>query len=168
MAPASMTESPIAVTCRPETLQGGGDAEGGGGGEAVIAGPAADGDPCARAAVLTRSPWRIWFSMPDGPEGAWNMPYPAVQVTARAAAAHSTGRARTGERRAAETALPSALPTVRQVARKPFRRTGSSSHFHEAAANVIAMAASTAHAQGAPRPGPAIAAAIAITGQCHR
>src|SRR5208283_1567782 len=114
MAPASMTESPIAVTCRPETLQDAGDAEGGGEGEPVTAGPAADGDPCTRAAMLTRSPWRICFSMPDGPEGAWNTPYPAVQVIARAAAAHNTGRARTGERRAAGTALPSALPTVRQ------------------------------------------------------
>ena len=106
--------------------------------------------------------------MPDGPEGPWSTPYPAVQVIARAAAAHDTGRARAGECRAAATALLSALPTVRQVARKPFRKMGSSSHFHEAAASVIAIATSTAHAQGAARPDPVIAAVIAITGQCHR
>ena len=157
-----MTESPIAVTCVPTTLHWVGEGEG------VAAGPEGSCDACARVAALSRSPLMICFSMPDGPEGEWKTPYPAVQVTVRAAAADNTGRARTGERQAAVAELPSARQTVRQVARKPFRRTGSSSHFQVAAASVIAMAASTAQSQGAAGPGPVIAAAIAMTGQCHR
>jgi starvation-inducible outer membrane lipoprotein len=108
----------------------------------------------------------ICFSMPDGLEDAWKTPYAAVQVTVRATAAHNTGTARTGDRPAAE--LPSARQTAQQVARRPLRRIGCSIHFQEAAARVIAVAASAAPSQGAPGRGPVIAAAIAMTGQCHR
>jgi hypothetical protein len=45
---------------------------------------------------------------------------------------------------------------------------GSSSHAQEAAASVIATAASAGHSHGAAGRPPVIAAAIAITGQCHR
>ena len=51
---------------------------------------------------------------------------------------------------------------------EPLRRIGSSIHFQVAAASVIAVAASAALSQGAPGRGPVIAAAIAMTGQCHR
>ena len=57
---------------------------------------------------------------------------------------------------------------AQQVARRPLRRMGCSIHVQEAAARVIAVAASAAPSQGAPGRGPVIAAAIAMTGQCHR
>jgi hypothetical protein len=91
-----------------------------------------------------------------------------VQATVRAAAAHSTGRARTGERHAVLAEWASARQNAAQVAAKPFRRMGSSSHAQEAAASVIATAASAGHSHGVAGRPPVIAAAIAITGQCHR
>ena len=89
-------------------------------------------------------------------------------MTVRAAATHNTGTARTGDREAAAAELPSARQTARQVARRPLCRIGSSIHFQEAAARVIAVAVSAAQSQGARGRGPVIAAAIAMTGQCQR
>src|ERR1035438_8075928 len=118
MAPAAMTESPIAVTSRPATLRREDDRDG------SAADPEAGRNACAWVAAPTRSPMMICFSLPDGPEGAWKTLHPAVQVTVRMAAARSTGRARTGERQAAAAQLPGARQTVRQAAWKPFPRIG--------------------------------------------
>src|SRR6266496_5780787 len=105
MAPASMTESPIAVTCLPRILHWVSEGDG------LAVGPDTGRGTWALVAALTRSPLVICFSMPDAPDGEWKTPYPAVQVRARAAAPHNTGTGRAGER---------------QAARKPFRRTGRS------------------------------------------
>src|SRR5713226_5594553 len=100
MALAAMTESPIAMTCRPGTLRWAGDCAG------LAAGSATAGrDVCDRVAALTRSPLMICFSMPDGAPGGLRAPHP---VTASTAAAHSACRARPGERPAAWAELPAA------------------------------------------------------------
>src|ERR1019366_8470868 len=138
MAPAAMTESPIAVTSRPGTLPGADESAD------LAAGPEAGRDACARVAAPARSPMMICFSMPDGAEGAWKTLHPAVQVTVTAAASRNTGRARAGERQAAAAEVPGARQTGRQGAGKPFRRMGSSGHFQDEAAKVITRKAVTA------------------------
>src|SRR5215469_11597112 len=83
MALADMTESPIAVTFRPETGPVAGS---------LAAEPWLGVDACARVAAPTRSPVMICFSMPDGaaarksPQPAVT-PAPATASTAAAAAA---------------------------------------------------------------------------------
>src|SRR5215469_12821472 len=80
MALADMTESPIAVTFRPETGFVAGS---------LAAEPRLGADACARVAAPTRSPVVICFSMPDG-GAVRKTPQPAVTpapATARTAAA---------------------------------------------------------------------------------
>ena len=83
------------------------------------------------------------------------------------AAATTTGstrrRAPTG-RRASSSATRHRL----QVARNPSRRIGLSTNSHDAQARAIDTPASISHSQGEVGPGPVIAPASAITGQCHR
>src|SRR5215469_1214002 len=79
MALADMTESPIAVTSRPETGCVAGS---------LAAEPWLGVDACARVAAPIRSPVMICFSMPDG-GAARKTPQPAVTpapATARTAA----------------------------------------------------------------------------------
>ena len=83
MAPAAITESPIAVTCRPSAVCR----------SRADDGPDGGWDACARMAALTRSPALICLSRPDSPVAGWTTPHPAAQTTVRAAAALTTGHA---------------------------------------------------------------------------
>src|SRR2546423_15272940 len=107
-AEASMTESPIAVTCRPWIFRGPGPL-----GLGVAAGEGAwpgAGRACPaafpwawldRVAALTFSPCATCCISPERSlRGGRRTPYPAVHATVAAATVARTGNARTGGRRA--------------------------------------------------------------------
>src|SRR6516162_5528072 len=156
-----MTESPIAVTCQPRT---GRAFLPPGPGVAVV--PTGDWPPAvvtcgllaggwtawARLAALTRSPWATWRIRAEVVlAGGCSTPYPAVQATVAAATTASSGSARTGERRAAVRDSASPVRQLRRVTPNPACRMGVSTHFQEAAARPITIAASTGHSQAGTR-----------------
>src|SRR6185295_3113362 len=141
-AEASMTESPIAVTCRPWIFRGPGPL--GLGAAAGVGDWPGVGCACPpafpwawldRVAALILSPRATCCIRPDRSlRGGRRTPYPAVHATVAAATVARTGSARMGERRAAVTDSASIRRQVRNVALNPSRMMGVSIHFHDAAA----------------------------------